>query len=93
MTEEKRETKPQPGFHLFRADTDRDIEHQITWLTGQIHSFYLDVELEEQAQIKRWCEENCTDTVVYVENTGWEMRDSIYFYLESDAIAFKLRWI
>lgn len=93
MDKPNKETNPQPGFHLFRSDSDRDIEHKTTWLTGQKYVFYLDLDLEEQAHIKRWCEENCVDTVVYVEDNGWEMHDGIYFYLESDAAAFKLRWL
>lgn len=93
MANADKETKPQPGFHLFRSGVDKDSDHEIRWLTGQKYIFFLDIDFEEQAQIKRWCEENCNDTIAYLEDTGWDCSDKISFYSESDAAAFKLRWL
>lgn len=92
MTKTNKETEPQPGFHLFKQG-DREADAKIRWLTGERHAFVLNVEFKNQAHIKRWCEENCTDTVSYLEDDGYRGSDEIYFYLESDAVAFKLRWL
>jgi len=92
MTKKINETTPKPGFHIFDHG-DRETSGKINWLTGKLYSFILDVELKNHAQMKRWCEENCSDTVAYVEDDGWNKSDLIYFYLESDAAAFKLRWL
>ncbi len=37
-------------------------------------------------KIRNWCQENCYGEWSYLYETVWE------FELESDAVAFKLRW-
>ncbi len=70
-----------------------DLQSEIKWITGIKYSFEVPKEFQEHAQLKRWCEENCNDKVVYEENkTYHSVLDEIYFYDEEDAAAFKLRW-
>ena len=42
------------------------------------------------AEMKRWCEQNSEDTVVIWTSMFSEVH--FYFFKESDAVAFKLRW-
>lgn len=76
-------------FYIFSDNYD-----QIKWITGTKYLFELPEDFSEHAQLKRWCEENCSDNVVYYENKlTYSIPDEIYFYDEADAAAFKLRWI
>jgi len=40
--------------------------------------------------MKRWCEQNCDDTVVIW--TGGTKHILFHFFRQTDAVAFKLRW-
>lgn len=70
-----------------------DLQNKVKWITGTKYSFEIPEGFQEHAQLKRWCEENCNDKVVYEENKIYHsMLDDIYFYNEEDAAAYKLRW-
>lgn len=89
---------PQSGFHIFgwisnNGDDYRDPQ-PIKWLTGEKYMFNLDTDFNEHAQLKRWCEENCKDTIAYITaRPNYRLQDKIYFFSETDAVAFKLRWV
>lgn len=99
-TKDTDELNPQPGFHLFGGNDITDKSYvdiaPIIWITGKKYIFDMPRDFEEHAQIKRWCEQNCRDAVAY-EKRGYSMgtylTDKIYFFLETDAAAFKLRWL
>ncbi len=103
MTETKNvdEFDPQPGFHLFGGEDSNKKDYidpaPIKWITGKEYMFDMPRDFKEHAQIKRWCEENCKDAVAYEIKRGYSMgtyfTDKIYFFLETDAAAFKLRWL
>lgn len=68
--------------------------NNIKWETGYIYSIKFGEPFNQHAQLKRWCEENCTDKIIYWESdTPWNTSDEIYFFCEADAAACKLRWI
>lgn len=97
-TKDLDEFDPQPSFHVFGWITN-DIKNYkdlqpIKWLTGEKYMFELDSDFNEHAQIKRWCEQNSKDTVAYdMTRPGYNGKDKIYFFLETDAMAFKLKWL
>lgn len=97
MTTDIDELDPQPGFHIFggedRNHKDFKDPSPIKWLTGGKYQFELSSKFEEHAHIKRWCEENCKDTVAYLITASRYQSDVIYFFSETDAAAFKLRWL
>lgn len=75
----------------FRHITKRD---EIKWLTGFDYKFELPRDFHEHAQLKRWCNEECEDIVVFYEQEiQYRISEYIYFYSETDAMAFKLRWL
>lgn len=43
------------------------------------------------AAMKRWCEQHCEDTVVIW--CGGSVDVYFFFFRQSDAVAFKLRWL
>ena len=87
QTQRESEFTPKPGFHIvYKNDKDR-----IVWLTGTRWGFPINKTFKQHAQLKRWCEENCKDTVTYY--IGEFNLHHIYFFDEYDAAAFKLRWI
>jgi len=43
------------------------------------------------AVMKRWCEQNCEDTVVIWTGAISDIR--FHFFRKTDAMAFKLRWL
>ncbi len=65
----------------------------IKWKTGYKYKLCFNTKFEEHAQLKRWCEENCMDIVIYWENNHWDQDDELYFFNEEDAAACKLRWL
>lgn len=89
------EFEPQPGFHVFGGDNINAESYvdpePIKWLTGTKYMVELPEDFKEHAQIKRWCELNCKDVVAYFASLRYA--DEIYFFLETDAVAFKLRWL
>lgn len=103
MTETKNldELNPQPGFHIFGGEDRNKKDYidpaPIMWLTGEKYAFEIPRGFNEHAQIKRWCEQNCKDAVAYEIRREYSMGtyliDKIYFFLETDAAAFKLRWL
>ncbi len=97
MTTDIDELDPKPGFHIFggkdRNHKDFKDSSPIKWLTGEKYVFELSTDFKEHAHIKRWCEENCKDTVAYLVTTSRYTSDVIYFFSETDAAAFKLRWL
>jgi len=100
-TKDLDEFKPQPGFHLFGGEDKKKKDYidpfPLIWITGKKYMFDMPRDFKEHAQVKRWCEENCKDTVAYEVRTGYQMGiyvvDRIYFFSEIDATAFKLRWL
>ena len=64
----------------------------IKWKTGYKNKLFFKVDFNEHAQLKRWCEENCSDIVIYWDSDHWENDDELYFFNEADAAACKLRW-
>lgn len=95
------ELDPQPGFHLFGGEDKNKKSYidpaPIMLITGTKYVFDISRDFKEHAQIKRWCEQNCKDAVAYEIRRGYSMgtyfTDKIYFFLETDAAAFKLRWL
>ena len=68
---------------------------EIKWLTGLKHLVEFDGRaFKEHAQLRDWCLENCTGKVVFIENMIRfnEIAIVAYFYNESDAVGFKLKW-
>ena len=77
-----------PGFHI------SEVYAEVKWLTGFEHGFIFDSRFRKHALMKRWCEENCEDTVCFfrTQSKTYSYKESIYFILEEDAVAFKLQW-
>jgi len=94
----------EPGFQIFTSD-DKKINtpagfdetlkfydyELIRWYTGTEYTIELPPDFEQQAQVRIWCLANCRGPVAY--RLGWHRPDSLYFFFEEDAVAFKLRWI
>lgn len=74
-------------FHVKELTDSEDIK----WLTGTKYHIELPDHFYEQAQLKRWCEENCCDVVVYITRSNGQYEE-MYFFDEADAMACKLRW-
>lgn len=85
MTVEQKEESP--GFHIVKESND------IRWLTGLEFVHDLPNEFKQYAQIKRWCENNCEDTVAFLCLSRFVSTERLYFFSETDAVAFKLRWL
>ena len=84
-----KDNKEEKQFYIFSDGNFGEIK----WLTGTKYLFELSNSFNEHAQLKRWCEENCEDVIVYYENKNtYDIPDEIYFYSETDDAAFKLRW-
>ena len=77
-----------PGF-VFLKDLD-----DIRWYVNLNNCFDIDRGFDDHAKLKRWCEENCKDTVVYypLNELNPSIEDRIYFFNEEDMLGFKLRW-
>lgn len=79
-------------FKIFTKGTIND--NTIKWETGFLHCMEFTQSFREHAQLQRWCEENCTDKVIYWEShEPWNQSDQLYFFNQADAMACKLRWI
>lgn len=85
MIEEK--MIPEPGFHIIKEPDE------IKWLTGLDFVFVLPNDFQQYAQIKRWCNENCEDTVAFLGRGHLRYEEQVYFFSESDAMAFKMKWL
>ena len=56
--------------------------------------FKMSPDFKEHAHVKRWCEQNCKEAAAYeMSRPGYTLSDKIFFFLETDAAAFKLRWL
>ena len=66
---------------------------EIKWFTGEEHGFDLPDNFKNHAQLKLWCESNCTGPIAFLECMNWNSKDMIYFFYEEDAMAFKLKWL
>ncbi len=67
---------------------------KVKWETGYAHRLEFDENFKQYAQLKRWCEENLSDKVVFWEtDEPWISKDTLYFFDEGDAVACKLRWV
>ena len=76
-------------FHIVEHSND------VKWLTGFEYCVEIPATFSKHAQIKRWCEDNCQDvvcfyTIKYPSSSRVDQR--IYFFLEEDAVAYKLKW-
>ena len=69
-----------------------DDEDTIKWLTGCQFYFTIEENFRQHAQLKRWCEENCADVVAFLNKAKFRYHESIFFFNEEDAMAYKLRW-
>ncbi len=85
MTVEQKEESP--GFHIV-GELDN-----VRWLTGLEFVHILPNNFKQYAQIKRWCENNCEDTVAFLCLSHYVSTERIYFFSGEDAIAFKLKWL
>jgi len=61
---------------------------EVKWFTGTEYECQLPEDFKKHAQLKRWCEENCEDVVVYLTSS----RRQIFFFGEIDATAYRLMW-
>lgn len=82
-------------FHVVKDNCE------ITWLTGFEFICTLPDEFKQYAQMKCWCEENLEHVVAflgrggvcsYCDRGGYRREENLYFFSETDAAAFKLRW-
>ena len=85
MVEEKMTSEP--GFHVVKDS------QEIRWLTGFEFVCILPEQFKQYAQVKRWCKENCEDTVAFLGRTQFQSDERLYFFSETDAMAFKLGWL
>ena len=86
MEKKSEEFKPKPGFHML------DDYNELKWMTSTQFYFELPPGFKQYAQIKRWCEENCQDTVVFFDRIPFRREEALYFFNGEDAMACKLRW-
>ena len=78
-------------FMIFIGEDEYE---KVKWEAGYAYCIAFDEEFKEYAQLKRWCEENLSDKVVFWEtDKPWEILDTLYFFDEEDAAACKLRWV
>ena len=100
MTEVMDEFGSNPGFIFLDKIED------IKW-HANIHDYFeINPKFRDHALLRRWCEENCKDEVIYCILHTSDIRDSvdklsqrnislsdrIYFFRKEDMVAFKLRW-
>lgn len=80
-------------FHVFEPGyNDHFIARKgLKWITGIKYRVTLPTSFEEHAQFRRWCLENCTGPVCYVEE-HYARHPEVYFFNPEDATAAKLRW-
>ena len=68
--------------------------YDLKWLVPTTKNHIIKIEKHDNvnwALIKRWCEQNCKDTVaIWTTQTSPTM--DFYFFSEIDLMAFKLRW-
>lgn len=88
MDDTTNEVKPEGNFrHVTK-------HNEIKWLTGFEYKFNIDKDFREHAQLKRWCNEECEDVVAFLtQEIQFVTTEHIFFYSETDAMAFKLRWM
>lgn len=84
-------SQPDVKFYILEGDSARA---EIKWLTGFETGFTMPHNFKKHAQVKRWCEENCSDAVAYYcDKSSFRHNEYLYFFAEEDAMAFKLVWV
>lgn len=88
MMEENEDLDPVKGVHII------EVFDKIEWLVPIYDDHKVIINKNKDinwAVRKRWCEQHCEDTVV-IWNGGYK-EVHFYFFISSDAMAFKLRWL
>ena len=89
------ELEPKPAFIILDNIDD------ILWNVNIDYFFEINSDFKKRAHMKRWCEQNCLDTVAYYMPYGNKvgfseneviLNDRIYFFRQEDMLAFKLQW-
>ena len=74
------------------SESQDEIDHFLAWNTGLKNVVTIANSFQDHAQLKRWCEENCKELVVYCYSAAYKINDRLYFYDEEEAAACKLMW-
>lgn len=88
----------QPDVEVKKAEfiilDGEDARSKIKWLTGFENGFTFPHQFKQHAQVKRWCEDNCSDKITYYsDKTSFINNEYLFFFAEEDAMAFKLVWV
>jgi len=85
----KKENELEPIKQFIIVDQYNELE----WLVPTTNDHKVEFDKHDNVNwsiMKRWCEQNCEDTVAVW--TGNPISMYFYFFNKTDAIAFKLRW-